>query len=213
MTRPQARQLGAVPQRNSTTARPRVTRETGRAAGWPAEAPGRPGGVCPHPGHVSPPCYQPLHLYDALSTRFSTKHKLGRDMSQQKPKLTAPTGLGTEGRKLWRKLTEGYDFTDCQERLPTVEMACRTLDLVQRLQADVDALETLRTRGSAGQQVAAPEVGMLVQTRAQYVVLMKSLMLSEADVPEEGSDRRSGPMSRSESARIAARARWQRSAG
>jgi hypothetical protein len=128
-------------------------------------------------------------------------------------KYPAPKGLATGGRKLWKQLTESYDWTECAERLHTAEMACRALDLAQRLQAVIDESESLRTRGSAGphHKVQIPEVASLVSVRAQYSALMKALMLSEADVPEEGSSTRSGPMSRSESARVAAAARWRRS--
>ena len=123
----------------------------------------------------------------------------------------APKGLGVDGRRLWKQLTTSYEWDECEERLHTVEMCCRTLDLAQRLQATIDAAESLRTRGSAGphHQVQMPEVQSLVSVRAQYTALMKSLMLSEADVPEHGAQK-GGPMSRSESGRKAANARWSR---
>ena len=121
----------------------------------------------------------------------------------------APKGLDTAGKKLWKQLTENYDWADCEERLHTAEMACRALDLAQKLQGIIDSAETLRTKGSAGQQVQIPEVQSLVSVRAQYTALMKSLMLSEADVPEHGAQK-GGPMSRQESARKAASARWSR---
>ena len=125
--------------------------------------------------------------------------------------LPAPKGLGVEGRRLWKTLTTSYDWSQCPERLHTVEACCRTLDLAQRLQATIDAAESLRTRGSAGphHMVQLPEVASLVSVRAQYVTLTKSLCLGEADVPEFGAVS-GGPMSRSESGRKAANARWSR---
>jgi hypothetical protein len=117
----------------------------------------------------------------------------------------APAGLRAAGRRLWRDLQGAYDFSECPERVILLEQACRTADLVARLQKVVDEADDLRTRGSQGQQVAIPEVAELRQHRAQLAALVKSLALPDED---EGQ-----PLTKSQLGRMAANARWGRRYG
>ena len=70
-----------------------------------------------------------------------------------------------------------------------VEECARTADVVARLQETVDNADTLRTRGSRGQDVAIPELDALRQYRAQFAALVKQLDLpAPVDDDEDGYD-------------------------
>jgi hypothetical protein len=115
----------------------------------------------------------------------------------------APRGLKAEGRKLWRQLHRAYTFDDCPERLAILESACRTLDVITRLQAVVDEATDLRVRGSQGQPVSLPEIAEVRQHRALFVSQMKALGLPDEEAPA------SGGLTRSQIGRLGAQARWR----
>jgi hypothetical protein len=122
-----------------------------------------------------------------------------------------PRGLKDAGTALWRQITGAYAFDDSPEALYTLESACRTADVVARLQDVVDNAEVLTTRGSQGQQVALPHLTELRQYRNLMVTLVKSMNLpAEEDTDSAWSPSGRKPMSRTESARKAAQARWAR---
>jgi hypothetical protein len=79
--------------------------------------------------------------------------------------------------------------------------AARTVDLLERLQEQIDADPTLIARGSQGQPVSSPAVGAIKEHRALLVTITKALELPSEDATE-------GRMTRSESARYAANVRW-----
>jgi hypothetical protein len=113
-----------------------------------------------------------------------------------------PKGFKAPGRALWRQIHAEYDFEGCPEKLVVLENACRTADVVERLQAAVDSTTDLRVRGSQGQPVAIPELGELRQYRAQLASLLKALdVVDEAEVG-------TGKMTRSQLGRLGAQARW-----
>jgi hypothetical protein len=116
-------------------------------------------------------------------------------------KVTAPTKLGKNSRKLWNETTEKYDLRP--DELRVLEDACRQMDLVDRLE---DALvgASLIVEGSQRQPVANPLVTEIRQHRATLQRLLGALKLPD----EDGR----ATKSRSESAREAANARWRRSA-
>lgn len=111
----------------------------------------------------------------------------------------APTGLLTRGKQLWKELHAVYDFSDAPEKTAILEEACRTADVVKRLQAVVDAADEIRVRGSQGQPVAMPELLELRQYRALLVQLLKAL-----GCPDDEDT-----LSRSELGRLGAAARWK----
>ncbi|CAM3257551.1 P27 family phage terminase small subunit [Prescottella defluvii] len=118
----------------------------------------------------------------------------------EKPEIPrAPKGLLARGKQLWRELHEVYDFADAPERRAILEEACRTADVVKRLQAVVDAADDLRVRGSQGQPVAMPELQELRQYRAQMAQLLKAL-----SCPDDEET-----LSRSELGKLGAAARWK----
>lgn len=110
----------------------------------------------------------------------------------------APTGLAAKARRLWTDLTSAYDLRPDELRL--LEDACREVDLIERLEAELKG-SPLMVRGSQGQQVASPLVQELRQHRSTLRSLLGALKLPE-DPAEAGN--------RSESARAAAMARWGR---
>lgn len=116
----------------------------------------------------------------------------------------APKGLQAAGRRFWRDIHSTYEFIHAPEVLVLVEDAARTVDMVARLQQVVDNASTLRTPGSKQQDVAIPELSELRQYRAQFASLIKQLNLPSV----VDAERPDGPMSRSESGRIAAATRW-----
>jgi hypothetical protein len=111
-----------------------------------------------------------------------------------------PTGLKARGKQLWREIHEVYSFDEAPEKRIILEEACRTADVVKRLQAVVDTDPDLRVRGSQGQPVAMPEIPELRQYRALLTSLMRALTLPDED---DG-------LSRSELGRLGANARWAR---
>ncbi|NHU43379.1 hypothetical protein [Rhodococcus sp. A14] len=111
----------------------------------------------------------------------------------------APTGLLARGKQLWRELHTVYDFADAPEKQAILEEACRTADVVKRLQTIVDAADEIRVRGSQGQPVSMPELQELRQYRALMVQLLKAL-----GCPDDEDT-----LTRSELGRLGAAARWK----
>jgi hypothetical protein len=121
-------------------------------------------------------------------------------MSETPPTPRAPAGLKADGRALWKAIHAVYDFEEAPERLVVLAEACRTADVVRRLQTIVDNADDLRVRGSQGQPVAIPELAELRQYKALLASLLKAVNLpGEEDV-----------LTRSDLGKIGARARWAR---
>ena len=117
----------------------------------------------------------------------------------EQPLPRAPKGLGPAGKRYWREMVEQYEFD--VEKLALLRQAARTVDLLERLQEQIDADPTLIARGSQGQPVSSPAVGAIKEHRALLVTITKALELPSEDTTE-------GRMTRSESARYAANVRW-----
>lgn len=93
----------------------------------------------------------------------------------------APKGLGSRGKQLWRELHTEFDMSADPHRRVLVEDACREADLVERLQAVVDAAEDLRVRGSQGQPVKMPELEEIRLHRKVLSDLLKALALPDTE--------------------------------
>lgn len=111
----------------------------------------------------------------------------------------APKGLLERGRQLWKELNAVYDFADAPEKTAILEEACRTADVVKRLQTIVDAADEIRVRGSQGQPVSMPELQELRQYRALMVQLLKAL-----GCPDDEDT-----LTRSELGKLGAAGRWK----
>ncbi|WP_234551601.1 hypothetical protein [Rhodococcus qingshengii] len=120
-------------------------------------------------------------------------------MADKPPIPRAPTGLFARGRQLWRELHDVYDFADAPEKTAILEEACRTADVVKRLQTIVDAADEIRVRGSQGQPVSMPELQELRQYRALMVQLLKAL-----GCPDDEDT-----LTRSELGKLGAAGRWK----
>jgi hypothetical protein len=93
----------------------------------------------------------------------------------------APRGLKSAGRALWKDLHERFDFSADPHRSALVEDACRTKDVITRLQAVVDEANDLRVQGSQGQPVGMPELAELRQYRSLLAALLKALALPDTE--------------------------------
>ena len=113
----------------------------------------------------------------------------------------APSGLSSNGRRLWRETLGRYELDPAEHELLTA--ACRSVTELERVEKEL-AGGPLMVKGSTGQPVPHP---LLAEARAHRKVI-ESLLRSLA-LPTEGED--VGRV-RSPSARNAARARWDRAA-
>lgn len=124
--------------------------------------------------------------------------------------LRAPSGLGIQGRALWRQIAadwaENNVVPDAREHRLLAD-ACHEADTLAILQAEIDAAVaagSLTTRGSMGQVVTHPHVSEVRRSRAFIAAQLKALQL---DVPEAKAETRKY-QTRSEQARAAANKRW-----
>ncbi|MCX4780907.1 P27 family phage terminase small subunit [Streptomyces sp. NBC_01264] len=113
-----------------------------------------------------------------------------------------PVGLGLQGSRLWKVITEENDLRT--DELRVLEDACREVDLIERMHAELQDAQ-LVVKGSMGQDVANPLVQELRQHRALVARLLAALKLQDDEAGEE-RDRRA----RSSQARQAALVRWGR---
>ena len=128
--------------------------------------------------------------------------------TEQNPTIPRPPrGLQREGRALWRAMHREFSFDQEPGTLAILEQACRTADVIDRLQVVVDGATDLRVRGSQGQPVGMPELAELRQHRALLAQLISRLGLPD-NAPDEGVDELAER--RSAAGRIAAKARWKR---
>jgi hypothetical protein len=82
---------------------------------------------------------------------------------------------------LWRELHAQFDFSQDPHRAAIIEDACRTADLIDRMQLVVDDADGLRVRGSQGQPVGMPELAEVRQYRALLASLLRALALPDTD--------------------------------
>jgi hypothetical protein len=110
-----------------------------------------------------------------------------------------PEILGDAGRALWNRVTDGGAITlEDPAEAEALRKACELEDTAARLAEAVDALPSLMVEGSRGQLVLSPLVSELRLTRDNIARLVGRIVVDDD----------SGTMSRSASARKAARARW-----
>ncbi|MHA3701485.1 hypothetical protein ACXR2U_04825 [Jatrophihabitans sp. YIM 134969] len=116
------------------------------------------------------------------------------------PSVPQPAGLGTTGAAFWVKVTAQYGLR--LDELVVLESACRTLDVLARLDAEV-AGQPLTVPGSMGQMREHPLISEARQQRAALARLVRQL-----ELPDEVTV--GSALSRSSSARTLANARWSR---
>lgn len=92
-----------------------------------------------------------------------------------------PKGLKAGGLAFWKEMQATFDFSDEPARTRVLAECCRTIDLIDRLQATIDGSDDLRTRGSMQQIVQVPEVGEIRQARSLLASLIKSMGLVDTE--------------------------------
>lgn len=97
----------------------------------------------------------------------------------ENPKIPAPHGLKKRGRKLWRDVIPAYQLR--ADELVLLETACRCVDLVDQLEADM-ADQPLTVKGSMGQLRENP---LLSETRQQRALLNRTL--AQLALPDDPS--------------------------
>lgn len=121
--------------------------------------------------------------------------------------ISRPANLGRSGTDLWLSVVGGeYELDPGQIRL--LADACREADLIDRLQAELDAGAPLQVRGSMGQPTASPLISEVRQHRATVKHLLSALRLGEDGKRNRGFHSHRNVASVSEAARKAARQRW-----
>ena len=126
-------------------------------------------------------------------------------MSEKKAtKRVAPRGLSDKAARLWHGVTDGFTLRDDEYEL--LEAACREIDLIARMQREIDQ-DGVMTTGSMGQPVAHPLLGEVRQHRVVLKGLLAALKIPEDEVA--GHD--SGMISAQ--ARKAAMTRWGQAHG
>jgi hypothetical protein len=113
----------------------------------------------------------------------------------------APNHLGDAGRALWDRMTAGLEYDDPAE-LEVVRKAAELEDTAAALAEALEA-ESLMVEGSRGQRVVNGLVAELRLTRDTIGRLLGKIRVVADEAPSAGRK-----MTRSESGRVAASARW-----
>jgi hypothetical protein len=106
-----------------------------------------------------------------------------------------PSELGERGSALWDDVTSAYSLRP--DELAILADAAHEADVIERLKAEFETRELI-TKGSMGQDVAAPHVSEIRQHRATLATLLGKLRL-----PDEG-----GSSGKSEAGRALVNQRW-----
>lgn len=114
------------------------------------------------------------------------------------PTRNRPAKLRAGGRRLWDDITTQWQLRP--DELQLLEDCCREVDLIARLQAEVDAGDVY-VEGSMGQRVINPAIQEIRQHRNVLKQMLAKLGLPDAPAGSSGSDR----------ARVVAHGRWSRS--
>ena len=126
-------------------------------------------------------------------------------------KPAAPSGLSNRAKRVWSKTLENYELRE--DELSILADFCMEISIVDHLQERlVDA--PLMVRASHGGEAINPIYSEIRMHRQAAMSLWKALKLPELEVgepvDEDQEERRVVPMSREESARKAANARWSK---
>jgi hypothetical protein len=109
-----------------------------------------------------------------------------------------PDGLGSAGGALWRSVLATYVLSPAEAA--TLERACRTLDLMARIDGEL-AAGGVSVEGSMGQVRAHPLIAVQADLSRVLNIQLMSLALP---MPDEDVGRRRSPQQQE-----AAQARWR----
>jgi hypothetical protein len=128
--------------------------------------------------------------------RAATRH---RDHGQV---TRRPARLGRAGRELWDGVMTVYQLSPAEAAI--LARACRALDRLTRMDAELAESDSLIVTGSTGQPKVNPLLAAADSTERVVDVLLRALSLP---MPDEQDGKRRSP-----AAVAAARARWDRNA-
>jgi hypothetical protein len=114
-----------------------------------------------------------------------------------------PTNLGDRGQCLWDDVTGRYSLRP--DELAILADACQESDIIEQLRKEFETRELI-TKGSMGQDVAAPHVSEIRQHRLALKTLLSQLRLPDESGASSGS-------ARSEAGRALVNQRWHKSTG
>jgi phage terminase small subunit len=112
----------------------------------------------------------------------------------------APGSLGEAGRAFWRRVTSVYELSPAEEVM--LGRCCRTLDVLDRLDAALLDADDLMVAGSVGQMKPHPALAAAADQQRLLDQLVRALNLP---LPEEDEGRRRSPANREN-----ALARWRK---
>lgn len=125
-------------------------------------------------------------------------------------KPSAPSGLSARAKRVWTRTLENYELRE--DELALLSDYVMELTITDNLQAAlVDA--PLMVRASHGGEAINPIYSELRMHRQTAMSLWKALKLPDIDAQDESEDQDADkvvPMSRTDSARKAANARWEK---
>lgn len=92
--------------------------------------------------------------------------------------MRLPAGMGSEGKRLWRKITAVFDLENDPDKAEILAQACRTADVIAELD-EAAAEAPLLVKGSMGQPVISPFIAEVRVQRALLAQLLARLNFSE----------------------------------
>ncbi|QZH60492.1 hypothetical protein K1X22_01280 [Mycolicibacterium farcinogenes] len=92
--------------------------------------------------------------------------------------MRSPAGLGTDGKRLWRKITAVFDLESDPDKAEILAQACRVADVIAELDAAA-AEAPLIVKGSMGQPVISPFIAEVRVQRALLAQLLARLNFTE----------------------------------
>ncbi|KQP77221.1 hypothetical protein ASF37_11700 [Aeromicrobium sp. Leaf289] len=127
--------------------------------------------------------------------------------TKTRPKAPAPKGLAPTGARLWKDVTTAYELRP--DELRVLESACRTTDMIVRLEGAFDG-QPMTVTGVGGQLKTHPIIQEVRQQRTVLAGLLKQLRLPD-EPGEQRAEQSAG--ARSAKARDAAQKRWSTKGG
>ncbi|AFR50018.1 hypothetical protein [Gordonia sp. KTR9] len=97
--------------------------------------------------------------------------------------LRQPKGLGYQGKKLWKSITDEFDLDAEPHKIRILFDACKMADAIDRLDKEADKAP-LVAKGSYGQPVLHPAFSGAQTARAALAALLARLNFEEA-TPDE----------------------------
>lgn len=125
----------------------------------------------------------------------------------QAPPQPPPTVTGPRSRELWSAVVARYALR--QDELIILEHAARLVAICDHLSSELVG-EPLIVKGSMGQPAPHPLLGELRAHRSQLAALLKQLGLPDELTEAGGESGEVVPMTASDYARRASRARWDK---